>query len=72
MADVTAFQSKDGSVLDIISNLSAHSHAIEEIYCVVKLKTGTVHEKMFGDRAGLAFAIIILQKYLMESIDSED
>jgi len=39
---------------------------IEEIYCMVKYKDGDHHSIVCGDLGGLAFAVYVLQKRLLE------
>ncbi len=57
------------SVHALVTDLSAQLPDISAIYCVVKYKNGAFAEMVCGESGDLAFAIMVLQKYLMENIE---
>lgn len=66
--NVKHFMPKEFSPHAIVSQLQNEVSDIEELYVVVKNKTGDYHEIISGETGGLSFAIAVLQKYLLERL----
>lgn len=52
----------------IVSDLQHSLEDVEELYVVMKYKNGDWGHSMSGDVQGLAFAILILNQYALESL----
>jgi len=68
MSNVHKFMSKEISPHAIVSHLQGELDDIDEIYIVIKDKAGNYNEVICGETGGLAFAIAVLQKFLMRSL----
>lgn len=60
------FMPKDISPHAIICHLQNELSEIDELYIVLKDKSGNYNEVICGHTGGLSFAIVVLQKYLLE------
>ena len=65
---VNRFMPKEISPHAVVQHLLNELNDIEELYIVVKDKKGNYNEVITGETGGLAFAILVLQKYFMEHI----
>lgn len=59
------------SVHGVVTHLNERVEAISEIYTVVKLKDGSFYECISGDTGGMAFAVIVLQKHMLDILDNQ-
>lgn len=62
------FMPKEISPHAILCHLQHELPEIEELYIVIKDKKGNYNEVICGETGGLAFAILVLQKYFMDRI----
>ena len=66
--NIHRFMPKDISPHAIVSHLQAELEEISELYIIVKDKSGNYNEVVCGETGGLAFAIMVLQKYWMDHL----
>lgn len=67
-SNLKKFMPKEISPHAIVSHLQNELADIDELYIVVKDKAGNYNEVICGETGGLAFAILVLQKYWMGSV----
>lgn len=69
MSDVKHLVSKNVSVQSCASDITSQLNDIDQIYIVYRKKDGDYCTSQCGDRCGLSFAIMLLQKELFDNLN---